>query len=184
DAVATADRILEELFPDNDTPTASTVTPLPRCGAAIAMLLPADIDGFLRRTFQHMKMHHRLAPLTEYFHSRGRMGVSGKMYAHFHLGAVDVIAFGTDGLTLANTFRYREPADAVYYILACRRMLDSDSDSELFVSGDQTLREHVVPTLREYVPYVMPAIFPASALRTGHNAINLPLELTVLPLCE
>lgn len=183
-STTTADRILGELFPDTDAPCTSAITPMPRCGATAAMLIPADIDRFIRRTFPQMRLHHRLAPLAEYFSGRGRMGTAGKMYAHFHQGAVDIIAFGTGGLTLANTLRYRDPADAVYYILACRRMLGTDSDSELFLSGPPALREPVTPTLREYVPYVMPAFFPPSVFRAGHDAIHVPLELTVLPLCE
>lgn len=183
-STGTADLILSELFTDTEAPSTLTITPMPRCGAAIAMLLPADIHGFLHRTFPQLRLHHRLAPLTEYFSAHTRMGSAGKMYAHFHKGAVDIIAFGSDGLTLANTMRYRDPSDAIYYILACRRMLDTDSDSELFLSGEPALREPVTPTLREYVPYVMPAFFPASVFRAGHDAIHVPLELTVLPLCE
>ena len=38
--------------------------------------------------------------------------------------------------------------------------------------------------LRKYVKYVMPAAYPAAAMQLGHNAVQAPLELVLLALCE
>lgn len=159
--------------------------PLHGLDTTILMGVEQNIIGFLRRTFNNPAIHHHLAPLCRYFRGKSRLGNTGKMYANFHNSRLDLIAFGNDTITLANTFEYREPADAVYYILACRRMLGLNAnDDELFLSGDNDAREAVTPILRKYLAYVMPVIFPSSMFRAGRDAMLAPFDLIVLPLCE
>ena len=42
----------------------------------------------------------------------------------------------------------------------------------------------MTPVLREYVKYVMPAVYPAAAMRLGRDAMQAPLELILQALCE
>ena len=100
-------------------------------------------------------------------------------------GKVDVIAVNGDGLRFANTFDYRNPMDAVYYIMASRQMLGMDNASdEMFLSGSPSARESVAETLRKYISYVMPVIFPSAIFKAGKEAMKAPFDLVVLPLCE
>ena len=55
---------------------------------------------------------------------------------------------------------------------------------ELQLIGDRTVRDAVAPMLRNYVTYVMPAIFPAASMRMGHDAVKTPFDLILLLLCE
>lgn len=113
------------------------------------------------------------------------MGNAGKMYAHIHNNQLDLLSFGKDTLRLANSYAFRDPMDAVYYILACRKMLNLDPGSdEMLIAGDNSVREAITPTLREYLAYVMPVIFPSSMFKAGKDALNAPFDLIVLPLCE
>lgn len=176
-------RLMAEAYPDFEGETVSC--PLQGLDVSILMGVDSEILGFLRRTFNNPSIHHHLAPLCRYFHGKSRLGNTGKMYANFHDSRLDLIAFGKDSLSLANTFEYREPMDAVYYILACRRMLGLDASSdELFLAGDNDARDAVSATLREYLAYVMPVIFPSSMFRAGRDAMRAPFDLIVLPLCE
>ena len=50
--------------------------------------------------------------------------------------------------------------------------------------GDNELQSTMLPMLREYVKNVMPAAYPAAAMRLGRNAMQAPLELILLALCE
>lgn len=153
--------------------------------ATILMGLDSDFAGFLRRTFNNPRIHHHLEPLCRYFHSKSRLGNSGKMYACLRDGRVDVMSFGRDTLSMANTFNYRDPMDAVYYILSCRKMLNLDAGSdEMYIAGDGAARETIMTALREYLGYVMPAIFPSSMFKAGKDAMHAPFDLIVLPLCE
>ncbi len=152
---------------------------------SIMMGIDEELVNFLRRTFNNPCIQHHLAPLCIYFNRKNRLGNAGKMYAHIHDNKLDLLVFGRDSLKFANTFAFREPLDAMYYIFACREMLHLDASSdELFVSGDNAMREAITPMLREYLAYVMPVIFPAAMFKTGKDALNAPFDLIVLPLCE
>lgn len=160
------------------------LTRIDAVGVSVAMLMDGDVARFLRRTFNNPHFHHQLEPLIRFFHSRCKLGSAGKMFAHFSSGQVDVIAFGHDGLTIANRFAYTEAADACYYILATREMLKRDDSDELLLSGPMAQRDEVAGTLREYVPYVMPVFFPSTMAKAGADAMKMPFELIILPLCE
>jgi len=50
--------------------------------------------------------------------------------------------------------------------------------------GDNTMRAAMTPMLREFVKFVMPAVYPAAAMQLGRNAMQAPLELILQALCE
>lgn len=152
--------------------------------AVIAAGIDSETARFLRRTFNNPPLHHHLAPLCHYFYDKSRIGNAGKMYAHLREGYLDLLLFGRDTLRLANTYATRDTMDAVYYIIAARQQLGLNPDSdELLLAGDHNLREAVTPVLREYLAYVMPAIFPSTMYRAGKEALKAPFDLIVMPLC-
>ena len=158
---------------------------LKESNANILMGVQQDLINFLRRTFNNPEILHHLTPLCTYFNRKNRLGNTGKMYAYIHDNRLDLLAFGKDSLKLANSFDFRDPMDVVYYILACRDMLKLDPGSdEMLIAGDNSVREAITPTLREYLAYVMPVIFPSSMFKAGKDALNAPFDLIVLPLCE
>lgn len=182
-------RITDTLFRDttgNEEPTLTMADPIAGTGATLLAVMPTGVENFLRRTFFNARIRHCVSVLAQYFHSREQMGNSGKLFVHLHPGSVTMIAFNHDSLAMANRLRTESTADAMYYIMAAREKLteSGDTDDQILVSGDGTLRDSIVPTLREYVPYVMPLFFPASLLKAGHEAINAPLELSVMHICE
>ena len=160
---------------------------MPRCAAAVAFEVPKGLDAFLRRTFFQPRVVHRLYPLCEHF-ARLNEG-SGMSRLHINYDpdgqTMDLAAFSHGRLAMANTFTFRSPADAAFYALHAWSSLGFDSlNDEVQITGSRTMREATAPMLRKYVSYVMPAIFPAAALRIGHDAVNAPLELILLALCE
>lgn len=182
-SVSVSEQMMNAAFEDFDGEI--IMNDLHGTGAKVMMGLDTDFAGFLRRTFNNPRLYHHLTPLCLYFRHKSRLGNSGKMYANMRDGRLDLIAFGKDSLLLANTFRYRDPMDAVYYILACRQSLNlSAGNDELFLAGDKEVRERVTPILREYLAYVMPVIFPSAMFKAGKEALNAPFDLIVLPLCE
>lgn len=177
--------IADASFAETDVSTEAMICPLPQLGASIVMRMAADEAGFMRRTFYNVRFHHHLEPLCRHFYGYGQTTRNaGSMFAHLRPGAVDVMAFGSDSLRMANSFRFSDTADAVYYILASRQMLGMEISDELILSGNAGARGAVIPVLREYIGSVMPAVFPSALMRCGHDAIQAPLELIVLPPCE
>ncbi len=152
--------------------------------AVIAWAIDPETLRFLRRTFNNPKLHHHLAPLCRYFHDNSRIGNAGKMYAHLRDGWVDIIVFGRDTMRLANSYTIHDPMDAVYYITATRNALELNlSSDELLLAGDSKTREAITPVLREYLAYVMPAIFPSVMYKAGKEALKAPFDLITMPLC-
>lgn len=177
------EKIMITMFPDFD----GEIVPceISEQEATILMGVENDIIAFLRRTFNNPRLHHHLSPLCRYFFHKSKHGNSTKMYACLHSGKVDVIAVAGDGLRFANTFEYRNPMDAVYYIMACRQTLGMDNaNDEMFLSGSPSAREVIADTLRKYISYVMPVIFPSAMFKAGKEAMKAPFDLVVLPLCE
>lgn len=155
--------------------------------AFVAMFIEPALDGFLRRTFVQARIMHRMVPLTRYFEACGRLlGNAGKMHIHRRAEAVDIIAFDGKGLTMANTFATAGGEDdAVYYALAAAKDLGFDADNDrMMCSGDAALRDRLMARLKPYINFVMPVIFPTTALHLGAEAAQLPFELLSLTLCE
>ena len=85
---------------------------------------------------------------------------------------------GNDSLRMANTFRFRDIMDAVYYIMACREMLDLDpAGNELLIAGDESLRDEITPILRKFLGYVS-AGGSARLRAQGRRAMGKKLRLT------
>jgi len=176
-------KIFDETFPDFEGIMYENV--INEINATILMGIHADLKNFLQRTFNNPNILHHLTPLCIYFHRKSRLGNSGKMYAYLRDNSLDLLTFGKDSLLLANTFSFKDPMDAVYYILAYRQSLKLDeTNNELFLTGNNSIRETITPILKKYVNYVMPVIFPSAMFKAGKDAFNAPFDLIILPLCE
>ncbi|MCC8038759.1 MAG: DUF3822 family protein [Bacteroidales bacterium] len=178
-------RIYDTVCPSGDNAEEVVYNDLPGLDCVLAWGADAELIHFLRRTFNNPRLHCHLAPLCRYFHDKSRIGNSGKMYAHLRQGAVDIMSFGRDTVRIANTYPIHDTMDAAYYIIAARKALDLNPQTdELLLAGDARERERLMPVLREYLAYVMPAIFPSLMYKAGKEALDTPFDLIVLPLCE
>lgn len=144
-----------------------------------------ELRGFINRTFQRSTIVCHIAALSRYAIHTGTHGNNLKMTANLRKESIDVVV--TDGrkLMLANTFTYKHTDDAVYYILAVRKRLGLDDHTdELLLAGDQSVREAITPSLRNFIVRVMPVIFPPRMFKAGKQAMNAPFDLITLPICE
>lgn len=163
---------------------------LPGTGAKIVWQQDSGTASFLARTFRNPSVMCHISPLIRFFSRRANIGNRGKLYAHFHecagLRRLDIVAFGHDGKpALAATHPLNSEDDAVYYIVASMRRAGLDpAEDEALLCGHAPTREAIMPRLRRYVPEAMPVIFPSAALRAGHEALNAPFPIILLPLCE
>lgn len=152
---------------------------------SIAMAVDPSLTGFIRRTFNNVGICHRLVPMVKYFGLKNKLGNSGKFHAHLADKTIDIIAFGNDGLLMANTFYAPETSDALYYILTSAKYLNFDNSSDqMLLSGSAPRRELLLPLLRKYVNYAMPAIFPSAMFKAGKDSLSAPFELMTLPFCD
>ena len=175
--------LVRQAFPADDGDVA--VCPVPGSGVKIAYLMPRSLPAFLGRTFNYPSVCHHLMPLCEYFKEHCREDAASRMFLHLSGETMDMAIYREGALLCANTYPFTNAQDAAYFALGAWRAngLDQLAD-ELLLAGDGDLRAAVTPVLREYVKQVMPAVYPAAAMRLGRNAMRAPMELILLALCE
>lgn len=161
------------------------VDDLPLLDVSICHLIDSDIYNFLTRTFSGIRFIHRLSALTRYTHGTHRGAGSLTSHVNLRRNTLDIILYHSDKLLLANTYNWVEPNDALYFVLATRAAFGIDHKAPVVLSGDREVRGELTPLLRQYLPTVMPAVFPAAMFRAGgQTAMNAPTDLIVMPLCE
>ena len=178
-----AREVLEASFPDAQGDLG--VCSLPRCKVAIAFEMPEGVLGFLQRTFNMPAVFHHLYPLCEHYKGHDDNRGVACMHLNLHHDFIDILIVKNHALAMANSFHCDNANDTIYYTLHAWNTFGLEaSKDELLLTGSKELRDRITPALREYISYVMPAIFPASALKIGQDAVKAPLELILLALCE
>lgn len=142
--------------------------------------LPAGMAGFLSRSFPTEKAHHALVPFLKAVMQARDFGSGDRMWADIHDGIVDVAAFRGQHLLLTNSWRWREPEDAAYYIaFAWRTLRLDDHAAQLSISGTARLRAAVIPMLRPYINYVTIATMPRSIKEANAAGMSLGMAFTL-----
>lgn len=175
--------MLRHAFPGDDGD--AVVCAMPLNGVKLACLLPHGMKAFLGRTFNYPMVYHHLVPLCEHFKGQNRGSDSPRMFLNLNADSMDMVIYRDGQLQCANSYPFTNAEDATYFALNAWRMwkLDQLTD-ELQLTGDRAMLATMMPRLREYVKYVMSAVYPAAAMQLGHNAMQAPLELILLALCE
>lgn len=158
------------------------VEEMPGMNCGMLTAIPADMLGFMRRTFNNPRISHPLTPLALYFKAKHPTRPRGKMLVNLRPDRCDVVILGDDAPLVLNSFQIHDPMDAVYYIMACREGIGLNPTDEIILAGDPTMRQRVSPVLRRFVRYVMPAIFPSVMFRAGKASLRTPFEMVVAPL--
>ena len=170
-------------FPEDDGDV--SICELPLNDVKIAFLMPRGMQAFLGRTFDNPDVCLHLKPLCEYFAELNRGNDSSRMFLHLTDMRMDMAIYQEGALVCSNSYPFDEASDATYFVLNAWRAHGMDQlIDELHLIGDSEMRAVMTPLLREYVKQVMPAVYPAAALRLGRNAMQAPLDLILLALCE
>ena len=172
-----------QAFPNDDGDAA--VCLLPASDVKIAYLMPRGMQAFLDRTFNFPETYHHLFTLCEHFEGLNRHQGISRMILNLHEEEMDLAVYRDGSLQCANSFPFSNVHDATYFALNAWRTFGLDQlADELQLMGDNAVRAAMTPELRRFVKYVMPAVYPAAAMRLGRNAMQAPLELILLALCE
>ncbi len=178
-----AEDALRATYPDCDGDVATCQ--LSRCGVGIAFEVPRGVVGFLQRTFSTPPVYHHLHPLCEHYKRLNEGSEISRMFLNMGDSHMDMVVYKGGNIQLANAYDYRSPQDAAYLALHVWDSLQLDRlTDEVQLTGDKAQRDAIAPILRNYIRYVMPAIYPAAAMRLGQNAMKAPFDLIMLALCE
>lgn len=170
-------------FPADDGDT--LVNALPANGVKFSYLLPRGMQAFLGRTFNYPEVYHHLYPLCEHFMGMNRSNDLSRMFLNLNAESMDMAIYREGKFLCANSYQFTNTQDATYFALNAWRThgLDQLTD-ELQFMGDRKMCAEMTPKLREFVKFVMPAVYPAAAMQLGRNAMQAPFELILLALCE
>lgn len=175
--------LVSDTFPHDEGNTA--VCAMPLNGVKVAYLLPRGLQAFLGRTFNYPEIVPHLVPLCEHFKELEQDENNSRMFLHLSEERINLAIYRDGALMCANTFSFTNAQDAAFFSLSAWRGhgLNQLTD-ELRLLGDNNLLAEMTPVLRNYVKHVMPAAYPAAAMRLGRNAMQAPFELILLALCE
>lgn len=175
--------LVRQAFTGDDGDVA--VNEMPGGDVKMAYLMPRGMQAFLGRTFNYPEVYHYLFPLYGYFRELNHGNDVSRMFLNLRDSGMDVVIFRNGQLQCVNSYPFENADDAAYFALNAWRThgLDQLTD-ELQLTGDNEVRAAMTPLLRQYVKFVMPAVYPAAAMRLGRNAMQAPLELILLALCE
>lgn len=178
-----AQDMLEATFPDVEGDVA--VCNLKRCDVKLAFEVPKGVLAFLQRTFNTPPVFHHLHPLCEHYKRLNEGSEISRMFLNMTDSHMDMVIYRNGNIVLANSYDYRSPQDAAFFALHAWDSLGLDRlTDEVQLTGLKKERDAIAPILREYIGFVMPAIYPAAALRIGQNAMKAPFDLIMLALCE
>lgn len=151
---------------------------------SVAFTMPRGVMSFLQRTFNMPLIVSHLVPLCRYAAGKSEKSGITKMFVHLYDNCMDMCIFRKGQLLVTNTFQYRNVEETAYYMLSAWQHFGLNAeDDELQLSADKSERDAVTPILRKYVSYVMPIMFPSSAMRIGRDAIKAPFDLILLSQC-
>lgn len=175
--------LLRHAFPGDDGDAA--VCLMPQNGVKIAYLMPQGLQAFLGRTFNYPILCHHLFPLCEHFKGLDHDDDVSRMFLNLDAERMDLGIYQSGKMQCANTYHFTNYQDAVFYALNAWRNYGLDQlTDELQLMGDRESCAAMTPELRKFVKLVMPAVYPAAAMQLGRNAMQAPLELILLALCE
>lgn len=177
------EKLLRVQFPEEkwNGPAEILVDTLAPLDMRIAYEVPARTLAFVRRTFNNPAIYHPLTIQALWFAAKNDGRPSGKTFANLTENTLDIVVLGHNPPLMVNSFSISDPVDAVYYLLAARRVFDLAESDEIILAGTSALRASVSSLLRRYVGYVMPAIIPAGMLKMGSAVTAVPFELSVTP---
>lgn len=179
-----AQEVFDTTFPNSEGEMA--ICHLDRCDVNIAFEVPNGLLGFLQRTFSTPPVFHHLHPLCEHYKRLNEGTEISRMFLNLNDdNRMDMVVYRNGKMVLANSFDYHSEQDATFYALHAWDSLGLDRlNDELQLTGNKAKRNIVVPVLRKYIGFVMPAIYPAAAQRLGLNTMKAPFDLILLALCE
>lgn len=177
--------LIGEAFPESDEKTVPVVNALYGTEMSILFAVEENLFRFVNRAFSNPGIYSHLYTLLRFFSDRNRFGNGTRLFANLRPDSLDIAAVINGEIRFANTFSFKATEDAVYYILAVRQTLGLTSDADsIMLCGDSAIKRKLIPELREFIPNVIPAIFPADLFRTGKEAIYADFDYIILPLCE
>lgn len=156
----------------------------PSMGNVALFTVNKDLKLVMEDNFCDVRFTPLLQPVWNHLHQRSFVGNNRKLYAYFHEGKVDIMAFEKNRTKFLNTYAAPHTKDAVYFILYVWKTLAMDQrKDEFFAMGTIPEKDLLMDSIKKYVLrafYLNPA---AEFNRAPVTEIkNMPFDLLTLYL--
>lgn len=143
------------------------------------------IYEFCCRSLLNPHFTHHISPLLSFWKKQNHLKALRQMYVNLHEKMVDIVCFSEGKLLFANTFSIENLNDILYYILYVWKQLDMDQLTDLLsVSGDSDIKLRILTSLRNYIQNTTQTEVPSEVYLLGDEAVQAPIDLLTLLICE
>lgn len=144
-----------------------------------------ELYEFCCRSLLNPHFVHHISPLLTYWRKTSLLTSVKQLSADIHGKQLDLVCFEQGNLLFANTFYFEHLNDILYYILYVWKQLEMDQQNDqLRISGQPEIRMRITEVLHNYIRYVAIADAPSEVYLWGTEAIQAPLDLLTLSICE
>ena len=143
----------------------------------IALLFGMDRHAhqLLCEQFPQSRIFANVSPLMEHFTQKSRENNCRSLYVHFQPSGMNIFAFDKGKLLLTNTFRCKQTADQIYYLLYVWQQLGfSQEKDQIYLTGKMEAQEELLTELNKFLRQV--TLLP--------HPNHLPFDLQTLMICE
>ncbi len=124
----------------------------PSLGVVALFPVNRDLKLVMEDNFSDVRFTPLLQPVWSYLHQRSFVGSNRKLYAYFHDGKVDIMAFEKNRVKFFNSYDVTHAKDAIYFILYIWKNLAMDQrKDELFFMGNIPEKDLFMDSIKRYV---------------------------------
>lgn len=152
----------------------------------VLFAIEKQLHKYITTQYPKARVHAAVAPLIHF--GMERSYAVGKKYSLLHMGrhSIDFICCENASPIFVNTFQYRDPADALFYLLNCWTTLGlSQTDDTLHIAGQSRHSKTLVRDLKKFIRNIH-IIRPAEEFHSSELARigEMPFDLQALISCE
>ena len=156
-------------------------------GAVVLFAIEQQLHKYIAERFPKAQIYASVSPLINYGSEKSYTDSHKHCMVHVHNGQFDLICFEKSAPLFVNTFKYKDTADALYYLLNCWSILGlSQTDDTLHITGSPA--RNVKKLHRDAAQFIQHThlIRPAEEFHSNELARidELPFDLQTLIACE
>lgn len=142
------------------------------------------LEGFFTRTYSKVEFCHSLS-VAKYFKQKACLGGNAKLYVVASDDRVEIFGFKHGELEIASVNTFRHINDAAYLVFASWNQAEMDiATDEIVLYGNASVRKQLSEILKRFITFVMPAVYPAQALKIGREIASVPFDLIITAAYE
>ena len=149
------DTIYNYCFPE-DKPRRVFYDIVPAANTVLMFSLDVQTCKNIEEIFENVRYISALTPVLRRFSTKGIVGNTQKrLFVYRHEKSIDIAVFEETRLIMVNSYPATNEMDAAYYVFNVAKQLGMDNKTAVFyVAGENTLRDHIVDTLRQFASHV------------------------------